>query len=145
MTTPSLFPALVADEQKPWVDPLDDCREEARCPLFAAQAQAMGLKPVDDLERLRRRRDEIAGELCVAIWNHTGRGIDPAAGAFGEIARRVGFGLGRRDLWPRLVEQAYIAHRMGGFGYKNHGQDRLRWSAETTRAIVGIINKTLEG
>lgn len=141
MNTPSLFPDLVADE-RPKAAPVD-CIEAARCPLFAAQMEAM--KPVDDLERLRRRRDEIAGELCEAIWNHRGRGIDARSGIFGEMAGRHGFGLGRRDLFPRLVEQAYIAHRVAGFGFKDYGQARLAWSAATTRAIVGIINKTLEG
>lgn len=141
MASMSLFPALVADE-RPKAAPVG-CIEESRCPLFAAQMAAM--QPVDDLERLRRRRDEIAGELCEAIWNHRGRGIDARSGIFGEMARRHGFGLGRRDLFPRLVEQAYIAHRVAGFGFKNSGQARLAWSAATTRAIVALITKTLEG
>ncbi len=158
MGTPYLFAALTPQPEPPAPAPYT--------PLFGAQEQALGLPEVDDLERLRRRRDEFTGDLVEAMWGKDaiGRALattksrrggrrarwdcpEPWQEPWLSLAGRFNLSTDPGGLFDGLLAKAWRAYRAqcpNMLTDRLTAQERMAWSAATVRAVVQIVNEALE-
>jgi len=138
----------------------------AYTPLFGAQERALQLPEVDDLERLRRRRDEFTGDLVEAMWGRDALGLalrstkvrgrgrsarwdcpEPWQEPWLGLAGKHGLSTLQGDLYDRVLTKAWRAYRQAcpNFATDNlTAQERMSWSAAILRAVAEIVNKALE-